>query len=91
MAKTYPLPSKVLVGGKLIKWEVLDWLSRNIGAINLQSNPEEPIFEGRGWKFTYTERFRGFKIHYIPKIEFSDDVPNDIILYFLLRFGDSSE
>ena len=92
MAKSYKLPSKILVTEKLIKYEVLNWLSRNVGRIKFNEDNRQPLFQGEGWNFTFEQRARSlFTARYIPTINFDDSVPDDIILYFLLRFGDSSE
>ena len=91
MPKIYALPSKILVAETLVKWEVLDWLSRNIGKIKQNEDPTQPIHSGDGWRFIFTYRFASINTQRVTvKIEFEDSVPDDIILYFLLRFGDST-
>jgi hypothetical protein len=88
--KIYALPSKILVAETLVKWEVLDWLSRNIGIVHRSEDPQKPIHSGEGWRFIFTYRFASINTRRTTvKIEFDDSVPDDIILYFLLRFGDS--
>ena len=92
MPKSYKLPSKILVAETLVKYEVLDWLSRNVGNIKFNEDSRQPLFQGEGLNFTFEQRARSlFTTRYIPTINFDDSVPEDIILYFLLRFGDSSD
>ena len=75
----------------LVKWEVLDWLSRNVGMVHRNEDPEKPINSGDGWRSIFSYRYASINTKRVTvKIEFEDSVTDDIILYFLLRFGDST-
>ena len=93
MAKVYNLPKSILVipSERLIRYQVLDWLSRNVGKINFETSPSTPIHRGEGWhiKFNTSRRNLNSSTKLLPYIEFDDTVDDSIILYFLLRFGDS--
>ena len=95
MGKVYNLPTSILVvrGEKLIKYAVLDWLSRNVGKVIFEEDPTIPIHRGVGWTIGFNYRFANqYSSHKIlPWIRFEDTVDESIILYFLLRFGESDE
>ena len=92
MTKVYNLPKSILVipSEKLIKFTVLDWLSRNVGEF-VWEDDKKPISRGRGWRidFNTTRKNLTSSTKLLPYIEFDDTVDESIILYFLLRFGDS--
>ena len=92
MPKIYNLPKSILVlpSERLIKFVVLDWLSRNVGEF-IWEDDKKPICSGRGWhiKFNTSRRNLNSSTKLLPYIEFDDTVDDSIILYFLLRFGDS--
>jgi len=93
MGKVYNLPSKnilVIDSEKLIRYEVLDWLSRNVGKVHFEDDPKDPIHRGDGWSinFNTTRRNLSGSTKILPYIIFDDSVEESIILYFLLRFGE---
>jgi hypothetical protein len=65
------------------------WLSRNVGPMSAGTayGTSLAVRYGEGWRMVTMYKRKNGKVAYGNWVEFADTVPEEIILYFALRWG----